>query len=46
LSYGLKGEGPVPRDVLDELLSMTEENWEERCEELAEMLRAVAGDRK
>jgi hypothetical protein len=30
-------------DVLDGLLSMTEENWVERCEELAELLRpAVA----
>jgi hypothetical protein len=28
-------------DVLDGLLSMTEENWAERCEELAEMLRVV-----
>jgi hypothetical protein len=26
-------------DVLDGLLSMNEENWAERCEELAEMLR-------
>ena len=28
-------------DVLDGLLSMTEENWAERCEELAELLRPV-----
>jgi hypothetical protein len=27
-------------DVLDGLLEMTEDNWQERCEELAEMLRA------
>jgi hypothetical protein len=26
-------------DVLDGLLSMTDENWQERCEELAEELR-------
>jgi len=26
-------------DVLDGLLSVTEENWEERCNELAELLR-------
>ena len=33
-------------DVLEGLLSMTEENWAERCEDLAEMLRpAVAGER-
>ena len=30
-------------DVLDGLLSMTEENWAERCEELAEMLRGGGG---
>jgi hypothetical protein len=29
-------------DVLDGLLSMTQENWKERCEELAELLRPVA----
>jgi hypothetical protein len=28
-------------DVLDGLLSMTEENWADRCEELAELLRPV-----
>jgi hypothetical protein len=28
-------------DVLDGLLSMTEENWAERCEELAELLRPL-----
>jgi hypothetical protein len=28
-------------DVLDGLLSMTEENWAERCEELTEMLRVT-----
>jgi hypothetical protein len=31
-------------DVLDGLLSMTEGNWAERCEELAEMLREVVGN--
>jgi hypothetical protein len=30
-------------DVLDGLLSMTEENWAERCEELAELLRPAVG---
>jgi hypothetical protein len=30
-------------DVLDGLLSMSEHNWRERCEELAELLRAMAG---
>lgn len=30
-------------DVLDGLLSMTQENWRERCEELAELLRPAAG---
>ena len=30
-------------DVLEGLLSMTEENWQERCEELAELLRPAAG---
>jgi hypothetical protein len=29
-------------DVLDGLLSMTQENWKERCEELSELLRPVA----
>jgi hypothetical protein len=28
-------------DVLDGLLSMTGENWEERCEELAELVRGA-----
>ena len=28
-------------DVLEGLLSMTEENWQERCDELAEVLRPV-----
>jgi len=28
-------------DVLDGLLSMTDENWQERCDELAEVLRPV-----
>jgi hypothetical protein len=28
-------------DVLEGLLSMTDENWQERCEELAEVLRPV-----
>jgi len=28
-------------DVLDGLLSMTADNWQELCEELAEVLRAV-----
>ena len=27
-------------DVLDGLLSMTDENWQERCDELAEVLRS------
>lgn len=31
-------------DVLDGLVSMTEENWEERCEELAGMLRGVVAE--
>jgi hypothetical protein len=31
-------------DVLDGLLSMTEENWSERCEELAEVLRPVVAE--
>ena len=30
-------------DVLDGLLMMTEGNWEEKREELAELLRPVAG---
>jgi hypothetical protein len=30
-------------DVLDGLLSMNHENWQERCEELAELLRPVGG---
>ena len=33
--------GTPSGDVLDGLLSMTDENWQERCEELAEVLRAV-----
>ena len=28
-------------DVLDGLLSMTDENWQERCDELAKVLRPV-----
>jgi hypothetical protein len=31
-------------DVLEGLLSVTEENWQERCEELAALLRPVAGE--
>jgi hypothetical protein len=31
-------------DVLDGLLSMTEENWRERCGELAELLRMHSAD--
>ena len=31
-------------DVLDGLLAMSDENWAERCEELAELLRPVVGE--
>lgn len=33
-------------DVLDGVMSITEENCLERCEELADVLRAVAGERE